>query len=407
MKLLDSGSRDPEDALASWFIAAAKDGIAGLYIQTGYFSIGSLDLLVSTCSAEALLSCEVQILIGSNDPRTYGADVLQLSQLLGIPRDKAKLAVIAFADGLYHPKAYLIRRKDGSLTAYIGSANLTTSGLAKNVELGIVLDTKVSKDVNLTALFTSMDRWFKKGKPEGIHLISDAKDVQSLIDSGVLSATPPPPKIFGPYVEGKLPTLPKLKPLVKWPKLASSTPQTAGMSLDLANPASGVGHPVVTLKLDETKIGTVLIAETTQGRPGSSGHQVDLKKDIAESYFGGVSTTVNCIRLGKKGEQSPVEHRKIGTKASKNWYVELSGLIGQLAPGYENRPLLIMGQSKDKKNDYQYFWLYPTDENYGKIYNQFIKQVGRKGKQSIKVLKSYTDLEGIWPDNPFQLTNKT
>ncbi|MBL3658576.1 phospholipase D-like domain-containing protein [Fulvivirga sediminis] len=51
-------------------------------------------------------------------------------------------AKVREAEYCFHPKTYIIKHKDGSLIAFVGSSNATTGGLINNVELNIKITTE-------------------------------------------------------------------------------------------------------------------------------------------------------------------------------------------------------------------------------------------------------------------------
>lgn len=407
MRFLDTSSKDSKDTLAMWFREVTKEGVCAIGIQSGYFTAGVLDFLVNALSAEVLATCEIQIVIGTNDPRTYGGDVEALLQTLCLPRKNARLGVVGFSDGLFHPKCYVVTRTDGSMAAYVGSANFTSSGLAKNIEAGIALDTREDGSHAICdQIAQSIEKWHTRNTLDGFYLINSKEEVQALVTQGILSAMPLPPRGALPPATGtpgdSTSPLPQLKPLVKWPKYPGSMAATATVLAPLPVHA---GSAIVSPKSGAHAFGRVLVAEITSGRLGGTTRQIDLKKEIADVYFGGVSANLTCAQVSLDGTMENFEKRVIGTKSSANYYVELSGLTGPLKPEYRDRPLLLMVQYTNDTSQYLYFWLHPTDPNFSLVYNYFItpKEVTRKGTHSIKLIDLYTTLVSLWPDNPFAL----
>ncbi|MCY1299026.1 hypothetical protein D9M70_485400 [compost metagenome] len=143
------------------------------------------------------------------------------------------------------------------------------------------------------------------------------------------------------------------------------------------------------------------MAEITKGRGGKN-RQIDLKKNIAEGFFGGVSAAHTCLLLAKNGNVESTDIRGIGTKKSDNFYVELSGLNGTVSGSYRERPLLLV---EKKPNEYRYFWLYPSDSEFNAVYDAIIQPEtpNRQGNQSIKLVVPYSDLYAVWAANPFAL----
>lgn len=389
MRYIDTSTRSPNHTLAEWFKSSSKKGVKEIRMQTGYFSGRSMDLLLHAVPAEILASCTAKILIGSNDPRTQAVDVLKLVKTLNIPRSNAQVGIICFSDGLFHPKTYHLRRCDGSQTAYVGSANLTPSGLHKNVEAGIILDTYEGDDeVILEQIGRAIDEWFFKEHDQGIRIVEDSEFVKRLVELEILSNLPPIKKSPSTGGKGAGAGLPRLKGLTSWRTSSESDSD----------------EKEVTSSIATAELGSVLIAEITKGRPGAGARQIDINKSIAEEYFGGTGTKILCTPVSFNGELGSAEDRIVGAKRSSNWYIELSGLQGELDSAFNKRPLLLMVQTQEELREYQFHWLEPTDPKFGLVYGHFINEKGKtRGNKSIKVIKSYNEFSSIWSNNPFEL----
>lgn len=393
MRYIDTSTRNPSHTLAEWFKNSSKEGVKEIRMQTGYFSGKSMDLLLHAVSAEILASCTAKILIGSNDPRTQVVDVLKLIKTLNIPRSNAQVGIICFSDGLFHPKTYHLRRGDGSQTAYVGSANLTPSGLHKNVEAGIILDTNEGDDeAILEQIGRAIDEWFFRGHDLGIRIVEDSEFLKRLVELEILSDLPPIKKSSSTSGKGAGTALPGLKGLTSWRTSAESDRDEKEVVSSIAT----------------AELGSVLIAEITKGRLGAGARQIDINKSIAEEYFGGTGTKIRCTSVSFKGELGLTEDRIVGTKSSSNWYIELSGLRGELDSAFDKRPLLLMVQTQEKLREYQFHWLEPTDPNFGLVYRHFINEKGgTRGNKSIKVITSYSEFSSVWSNNPFELAGTT
>lgn len=219
MKYLDTGSRDPEHALAKWLEAFSPLEVEEIRIQSGFFGIGGIGLLLPIFSRHVDEGKKTRILIGSNDGGTLRSDVLGLASYMGIPRANASLGVVSFSNAYFHPKTYHVRRSDGSQAAYVGSANLSAAGLSLHVEAGISLDTRDGDDEQrLSEIAAAIDAWFDEGR-EGLHLIQDIESVEALVESKVIAAAPKPRPVAseGKPAPSSSPSKPKLKPVVTLP----------------------------------------------------------------------------------------------------------------------------------------------------------------------------------------------
>jgi hypothetical protein len=110
------------------FLRTAKE----IYIATALINIPGYNFIKSTIPTE----CISNYIIGIDLPSTPSVLMeLMLSSILGKVNAK-----IYSSEQTYHPKVYIIRNIDNSLTAFIGSANTTNGGLFSNIEMSIKID---------------------------------------------------------------------------------------------------------------------------------------------------------------------------------------------------------------------------------------------------------------------------
>ena len=219
MRYIDSGRREPDQALGTWLadLDATAD-IVQLRVQTGFFSADGLAPLASTLDRLRQQDGVTRLLIGSNDGTTQVTDAKRLVEMLGLPRDNADLGVVSFSNAFFHPKVVHAMRADGSIAAYVGSANLTTSGVgALHVEAGLLLDSNEGDAKVLFEIMYSIDRWFDEAPP-GLYVVESDADVDALAAESILGL-PRPPSSRGsaPKQGGKKAALASLKPLVVLP----------------------------------------------------------------------------------------------------------------------------------------------------------------------------------------------
>jgi hypothetical protein len=271
LKYLDSGSRNPAHSLASWLDSILNDGVAELRFQTGFFSLDGIGLLVPTleqCKQNNLIT---KVLIGSNEASTLKDDVLGLIEALGIPRDGAQLGIVSFSGAFFHPKTYHIKRPDGSQAAFVGSANLTASGLALHVEAGIALDTR-DGDVphHLSQIATAIDSWFSEQRA-GMTLIAGLQVVDELVESGILALLRPPrPSVNDKNGATDKKSRPRLKSLFQLPKVKGATPYDEVIGpeddtvLEVLPPAAAQpgSYQIFLMTLQKTDVG---FGQTTKG----------------------------------------------------------------------------------------------------------------------------------------------
>jgi hypothetical protein len=250
MKYLDTGSRNPDQALAQWLAVFKPDEVDELRIQSGFFSIGGIGLLLPILSRHAQEDKTTRILIGSNDGSTLRADVLSLAGYMGTPREHATLGVVSFDNAYFHPKTYHVRRTDGSQCAYVGSSNLSAAGLALHIEAGISLDTREGDDKKyLIEVASAIDAWIDERR-DGLHVIDDIASIEDLVQKRVLTSAvkrQPRPQAGTKDQADRVKTY--LKPVVSLPPVKTDqslpadepTVETATDSFEIEPTATDVG----------------------------------------------------------------------------------------------------------------------------------------------------------------------
>ena len=167
---------------------ADGDAVREIRIQTGFFGADGLSYLPDVLQRLAREQGLVEILVGSNDGVTTRSDVELLLTSTGPPRTNRRIGIVRFRTGYFHPKTVHLRRDDDTEAAYVGSANLTGSGVsALHVEAGLLLDSRDGDDLSvLREIAAAVDRWFETEVP-GLTTIEDATELDALVEAGVLS----------------------------------------------------------------------------------------------------------------------------------------------------------------------------------------------------------------------------
>ena len=236
MQYIDSGNRNPEHTLGAWLRDLATEKIRQLRWQTGYFSVDGLAPMACLIHDLSQNKSPVRCVVGSNQGETTCQDIETLAQLLGCPRRDAKIAIVRYHSGLFHPKVYHAIRHDGSQTAYVGSSNLTgPSVTGLNIEAGLILDSAKGDPVQLLdEIARAIDAWFESTKP-GVHLIRDPADIQPLVEAKVLRAaalSPPPATPRAPADPSDPSRRVRLKPLLTFPPVVRHPEGTANSTQD-------------------------------------------------------------------------------------------------------------------------------------------------------------------------------
>jgi hypothetical protein len=316
MRYLDTGSRDPTHALGAWLRKVFATDVAELRWQTGFFSADALGLLADALHRLVTQDAVTRVLIGSNDGVTLRDDVWDLARALGVPRNNAQLAIVAYAGAFYHPKVCHVRRWDQSQAAYIGSANLTGSGVASlHVEAGIALDSRDGDQLDvLDTIAAAVDWWFLAER-EGRYLVAAEDDIDQLVSQRILSdvrefsARRPVRLAAGPAVTSRA----RLRPLIVLPRTAAQRLRARTIEVIPATPAlppaaPQTGFPPYLLFYENATAPTKGVdALTLVPLPGgAAGLVVRLNRDSARYFRGGKGTanisipvaTVATIRFG-------------------------------------------------------------------------------------------------------------
>lgn len=194
MRYIDSGKRNREEALGSWLdLNVLNRKLLSLRWQSGFFNAEALGYFATALAHLRSTNGATHLLAGSNDGATQQAALAALLELAGPARSNLKIGVISFENAYFHPRTIHFGREDGSHAAYVGSANLTGSGVsALHIEAGLILDTLDGDDpAVLTAIARAIEWWFVEPRA-GLNVISASADLQTLVSAGVLNVPQPP-----------------------------------------------------------------------------------------------------------------------------------------------------------------------------------------------------------------------
>ena len=203
VKYIDTGKRDPESAVSRW-VEREVNRVKEARFQSGYFSGGAIQDVGPAISSARQRGGSVRIAIGSNGGVTKSRSVRDLLAEVQPNSLERRIGVVSYESGLFHPKVFHFTRIDGSMSAYVGSANLTTSGFrGKNIEAGLLLDTLEgdSSEV-LIEIAETVDWWFNQPR-DGLSEVSDEQDILALIGREVLDV--PMPRIIRAPSSGPVP----------------------------------------------------------------------------------------------------------------------------------------------------------------------------------------------------------
>lgn len=193
MQYIDTGNRDVDHTLGTWLSKLKAQDIKHIRWQSGYFNIEGIAPIAELIEDVANRDVEISCVLGSNNGETGYKDIEILMDLIGCPRPRARIAIASYNTGLFHPKVYHVSRLDGSQVAYVGSANLTLSGVTGlNIEAGVIIDTADGdQEFTLNQIASAIDTWFDDTK-SGLTRVREYADVDRLVKKGILGVTPPP-----------------------------------------------------------------------------------------------------------------------------------------------------------------------------------------------------------------------
>lgn len=227
MKYIDSSVLDAEQTVAYWMEQTVASGVKEFRCQTGYFTLEGTSPVLSSISKCASAGAQVSMLLGSNDGSTLASHISFLAGKLNVPLANVSLGIVRYEDALFHPKVYVFHRSDGSITAYVGSANMTGTGVSgRNVEAGLILDSLNGDDEAIIEQISgTIDDWFAD-PPESLSIIDGPDAIEALLNEGDLAVRPAPRLRSGNGEERDEEAKPKKagrKPLIKLPPIPDRT----------------------------------------------------------------------------------------------------------------------------------------------------------------------------------------
>lgn len=393
MKYIDNGTGDPrEDALFTWLRDVLTEDVVGIRWQSGFFESSVLGVFLPTFQRLADGELDAIVLIGSNEGGTQSSAVHQLIDVLGLPRPNARLGVVSYVDGFYHPKTIHVCYRSGREVAYVGSANMTSRGInGLNIEAGIVFDTDEGDLVELpTRIRQAADRWFVS-HPEGLFEVKGHDDVSQLEGRGILTAEN---SLGGPLNEPVGPSqgwFPRRSRHHDLPLMPDR-----GREEDDAIDAEAL--PVAGFE------DTVLIAELAG--PGRWG-QAAFPEWFINNFFQVLPNTDDVLRLWPVTQSDgvgAVEEAACGFKpGSKNWYYELG--LAAATGTYPQPPAKPIGVFfRIGHQTFRYTILMPDDESYPYVADCLAanrNRLNRPHNELPRTIVSAELLRTAWPENWF------
>lgn len=394
LEYLDSSVRTITNTLGHWLSQELPTEQAHLRIATGYFSLNGLGSLKPSIDHLVQNDLPITIALGSNEKATIKSDVDGLYSLIGCPRPKAKLCVVSCNGGLFHPKLVHLTRTDGSCLAYIGSANVTPSGLnGSNIEAGILLDTRRGDPATIVAnVAAGIDQWFSSSQA-GVSVISNVADITQLASSGILGiARPSTSGSTSGTANGSAPPKLPLTPLVSFPVLTNSG-QPSAPSGTPAQQAANLPAAAATASSTQD----ILIAEIGKG---DRWKQANFPYAIMQNYFG-VNPTgnqfVDLVPVSSNGAALPAVPTKAVSVASQNYRLELGSVSGVPYPS-NGRPIAVFRRIGPLQFRYRVFL--PGTAGYPQLAAGLAQLYNGQARQLPRVVTNPAQLSSIWPACP-------
>jgi HKD family nuclease len=218
MRYLDTGSRDPDHSLYRWLERTLR-GARYFASQIGYFSADGIYPLEQRLLDLLAASGELHLVVGANEDGLRSDDLTYVLDLFdqASPDAATSLVVVAADDVLMHPKTYYIERADGHRSALVGSVNLTHSGLARNLEAALTVDSDDDPAAPLDQIRDAILAWQSPARTNAFPIDRDA--IKTLVADGVLDAPRPPrPTASKGTRKKRRKYFPPLGPLLKLPR---------------------------------------------------------------------------------------------------------------------------------------------------------------------------------------------
>ena len=159
-RYLDSTAGTQLVTLGAWLDEPLKSGLSAYRMQMGYADKAAMQHLCARLVAKP--ADLVRIAIGGNHASLTPEAALAACSAVQTGVTGGGLAVGSYANALFHPKTIHVLRRDGSSAAYVGYAHFTLAGHGRNVESGLVLDTKDGDPSSLLSeIASAIDAWFR------------------------------------------------------------------------------------------------------------------------------------------------------------------------------------------------------------------------------------------------------
>ncbi len=180
-RYFDTGLNGPEDSLGFMLDQEIVTGIQSFRGQFGYFDGAALNPYLPVLEHMVNNGGTLKLVIGANPGDPASKDDLESILSLTGDSDNSSLTLVAYSGALFHPKTIHLVRENGTEVSVVSSANFTRSGLGRNVEAGLILDSAAGESESINQIAAAIDQW-ATSTDNGIHQIRSAEDIDNLVE---------------------------------------------------------------------------------------------------------------------------------------------------------------------------------------------------------------------------------
>jgi hypothetical protein len=247
---------------------------------------------------------------------TLRTDLETLLEVAGPARQGRQIGIVHFENAYFHPKTIHLTRTDGSELAYVGSANLTGSGVQSlHIEAGVAIDTREGDNAAVVAAIRGAVDWWFEHPRDGLHPVSGVEDLQHLVDIGVLNVPPPPlpRRQVSPGRAGA-----RLAPLVSVPPVLSASFRDAHSIAPEGTPTQAAvaeAFPPLEVAPVATWAKPLTISDAQRKATGNqrgsitlvkAGHPIDAQTYFRFDFFASAAWTGDRTRTGEARERADI-----------------------------------------------------------------------------------------------------
>ena len=321
----------PRSPLFDELVALVNNGdVVSLRMFFGFLTGSGVDALLRVPEVrDVLLRSEVEVLVGLDAV----TDRLGLERLLELARDNPQFKPLVIKHtrrGLVHPKMLVARYADGRAVAVVGSNNLSSSGLSRNVEGYTIARFEPEEPLDLS----DWDEFIRRWDP----LIGE-------IDDEALEAA-----------EQNERRLKRLRTAVR-------ETRTKPNSDVVVSDGQVYEVPVSEIEDLEDLEDLVLVAQIPKG--GNRWSQVGYSAQIIRDYFD--VEAGDQVFLRRFDSAKVEEPRVVHSKVNKNYRIELGAAREAGDYPEESPPAVLFRRERGALRHHRYVFLMPEDEGHSEM----------------------------------------